>query len=404
MKKLNKAGIACLFTLSVLSACISRSERTLTGLETMLDSLEDQLAPDRRVELWNFSLSKTGKTINLEGEVASKATYDAVSSSVHELFPEVTILVKLLPEANPGRLVNALVNNSVSHLRRDPSSKSELVSQALLGTPVRILKEAEGKYLIQVPDGYLGWVNMNEVHPMEPDELEEYRAMQKMVYCSQYGFAYSEPDENSMPVADLVISCMLPVISEKGAFYQAIYPDGRLAWVKKEEVVPAVNVFHRQASKEEVVHIASAFHGIPYLWGGNSAKNLDCSGLVSNVYFMNGILMPRDADQQSRCGREISTAFNAAGLEKGDLLFFGRKATMEEKERVTHVAIYIGEGEFIHAAGYRDRVSINSMDSAQCNYIENYPEIFVRATRIIGEEPNGFQPIEGNSYYKEILK
>jgi hypothetical protein len=71
---------------------------------------------------------------------------------------------------------------------------------------------------------------------------------------------------------------------------------------------------------------------------------------------------------------------------------------------VSHVAIYIGEGEFIHAAGYRDRVGINSMDSTQAHYIDTYPEIFVRATRIIGEDNQGFQPVSGNPYYKEIIK
>ena len=65
-------------------------------------------------------------------------------------------------------LVNGLVNNSVIHLRREPSSKTELVTQALLGTPVRILKTEGGKSLIQIPDGYLGWVNESEVHSMAP--------------------------------------------------------------------------------------------------------------------------------------------------------------------------------------------------------------------------------------------
>ena len=159
------------------------------------------------------------------------------------------------------------------------------MSQALLGTPVRILKEENGKYFIQLPDGYLGWVNLNEVHYMEPDELSAYRNMQKIIFSSQYGFAFSEPDESSMPVADLVIACMLPAPGEKGAFYQVTYPDGRKAWVKKEEVVPAVNVFQMEPSGMGLVRTAMAFHGIPYLWGGTSAKNLDCSGLVANVLF-----------------------------------------------------------------------------------------------------------------------
>jgi len=65
--------------------------------------------------------------------------------------------------------------------------------------------------------------------------------------------------------------------------------------------------------------------------------------------------------------------------------------------------MYIGEGEYIHSAGYRERVSINSMDSTKNNFIERYPEIFVRAVRILGEEYNGFRPIAENAFYKEII-
>jgi SH3-like domain-containing protein len=404
MKNLFPSWIVALGVMLVLSACTSRTERTLSGVETLLDSLESRFAPDKRVELWNLSVSHADGTILLEGELASSEAYHAVATSMSERFPGVTNLVKLLPEEWSGRLVNGLVNNSVAHLRRDPSSKSELVSQALLGTPVRILKETDGKVLIQLPDGYLGWVNRSEVQRMEPEALEKYRNMQKIVFRSQYGFVYTEPREGSMPVADLVTGCMLPVIAEKEAYHEVEYPDGRRGWVKKSESVPAGNVFYNDPSGEGVIATAREFHGIPYLWGGASSKNLDCSGLIANVFFMNGIQMPRDADQQSHCGREITTEFNPAGLEEGDLLFFGRKATSEEKESVTHVAIYMEGGEFIHASGYRDRVSINSMDSTQVHFIDTYPEMFVRATRIIGEASNGFRPVMENAYYREIIE
>ncbi len=139
-------------------------DRELAALEVLLDSLEQQFAPDLRVELWAMSIKKTNRNLSLEGEVASKAAYDAISSALDENFPELAWQLRLLPEDDPDRLVNALVNNSVAHLRKKPSSKTELVSQALLGAPVRILKEAEGMYLVQVPDGYMGWLNVNEVH------------------------------------------------------------------------------------------------------------------------------------------------------------------------------------------------------------------------------------------------
>lgn len=403
MKKLSIRVLAILVVLLLISACTTRTGRTYQAVETLLDSLEQEFAPDRRIELWSLSLQITDKTLSLEGEVANKEAYDAIIAAVQQNYPEVKILVELLPEGDHGSIVNALVNNSVAHLRKAPSSKSELVSQALLGTPVRILKEADGMYFIQVPDGYMGWVNMNEVHYIEHEKLDVYRNIQKVIYVNQFGFAYSGPDEDSLPVADLVIGCILPVLSEKGAYIGTEYPDGRMAWVKKDEVAPAASIFNRDPLEEELVHTAMAFHGIPYLWGGASAKMLDCSGFVSNVFFMNGIQMPRDADQQALCGREISTVFEDEELERGDLLFFGRKATTDEKERVSHVAIYIGEGEFIHAAGFRDRVGINSMDSTQAHYIDSYPDIFVRASRIIGEESGGFLPLARNPFYKEII-
>ena len=135
-----------------------------------------------------------------------------------------------------------------------------------------------------------------------------------------------------------------------------------------------------------------------------SSKNIDCSGLICNVYFMNGIQLPRDSNMQSQIGREVTTEFVSDDLEPGDLLFFGRKATPNTKEHVTHVAMYIGNDEFIHSAGYRERVSINSMDSSQPNFIDSYPAIFVRAVRIIGEDPNGFRPIPENDFYNAIIR
>jgi hypothetical protein len=268
---------------------------------------------------------------------------------------------------------------------------------------VHILKTEGGKSLIQVPDGYIGWVNTEEVHAIDEEELAAYREAEKLIFTAQYGMAYSEPDVLSMPVTDLVIGNILSKVSEESGFTQVSYPDGRLGWVKSNELVPAEEIFYKTTLKENLVQTALRFHGIPYLWGGTSSKNIDCSGLVCNVYFMNGIQLPRDADMQALIGRELTTDFASDGLEAGDLLFFGRKASDGKEESVTHVAMYIGDGEYIHSSGHRERVSINSMDSTKESFIERYPEIFVRAVRIFGEEDDGSRPITENAFYKEII-
>ena len=56
-------------------------------------------------------------------------------------------------------------------------------------------------------------------------------------------------------------------------------------------------------SPETIVATAYRFFGVPYLWGGTSVKGMDCSGFTKTVYFLNGVLLPRDASQQVARGR-----------------------------------------------------------------------------------------------------
>ena len=385
------------------SACTSTASRTISELHVILDSLRVEYVPDDRIELWDITAEAEEGVVKLTGELSGKQGYEAVMEALEKHFPGVENRLVLLPEDGQDALVHALVNNSVIHLRREPSSTKELVTQSLLGTPVRLLKTEGGKSLIQVPDGYLGWVNTEEVKLVDQEELAAYREAEKLIFAAQYGMAYSEPDESSLPVSDLVIGNILCKVDEAAGYTRVKYPDGRLAWVWSTDLVPANEIFYKETLKDNLVQTALRYHGIPYLWGGTSSKTIDCSGLISNVFYMNGLQLPRDADLQALIGKELTTEFDSEGLEAGDLLFFGRKASGEKPERVTHVAMYMGEGEYIHSAGYQERVSINSMDSTKENYIESYPDIFVRAVRIIGEPFEGFQPIPENKFYKDSI-
>jgi len=389
--------------LSLTVACSSPTRRTLTGLNELLDAVHQNHVQDDRTELWDVSVHSDSGHFSLVGHLTQMEAYKALGKALEERFPGVENRIVLHHEDVDGGLVNALVNNSVIHLRKEPSSTKELVTQALLGTPVRILLAEGGKSLIQVPDGYIGWVNTKELSPVNEEQLAAYREAEKLFFTSQYGTAYTEPDPASMPVSDLVIGNLVSKAGEISGYTQIKYPDGRLAWARSSELVPAEEIFFKTPLQENLVHSALRFHGIPYLWGGTSSKTIDCSGLVCNIYFMNGLQLPRDADMQALIGRELTTSMVPDQLEPGDLLFFGRKASEGREENVTHVAMYIGNGEYIHSAGYRERVSINSMDSSQESFIERYPEIFVRAVRILGEEYDGFSPISDNAFYKEII-
>jgi len=100
------------------------------------------------------------------------------------------------------------------------------------------------------------------------------------------------------------------------------------------------------------------------------------------VFYLNGIQIARDASQQVHSGVEITTDSRLNNLKAGDLLFFGRAATPEKKERISHVGIYLGNGEFIHSSGDAG-VKIESLYSDAPNYVEHRQKSFIRAKRML---------------------
>jgi cell wall-associated NlpC family hydrolase len=108
--------------------------------------------------------------------------------------------------------------------------------------------------------------------------------------------------------------------------------------------------------RDGLVRTAKRYIGTPYRWGGESARTgFDCSGLTMTVYRLNGLNLPRSSRAQFDAGTPISRR----ALQKGDLVFFytGRKG------RVSHVGIYTGGGNFIHAPKRGKSIRISAMSS-----------------------------------------
>lgn len=114
---------------------------------------------------------------------------------------------------------------------------------------------------------------------------------------------------------------------------------------------------------------AKSYLGNNYVWGGENPNGFDCSGYTRYVYQKIGISLPRTAFEQSKVGRSISSVNQ---LEKGDLLFF-----LTDRRRgipITHVGIYLGDGNFIHAAGQKFGIITSSLNG-------KYGRLLVKATR-----------------------
>ena len=147
--------------------------------------------------------------------------------------------------------------------------------------------------------------------------------------------------------------------------------------------------------KISIVRSASTFIGLPYLWGGSSSKGFDCSGFSQTVYYLNGIILLRDASLQALHGINVDISQGYGQLKPGDLLFFGTKEN--SKLHVTHVAVYIGDSEYIHSSG---RVMINSLDSTRSNYSGYRKHFLLAAKRIIGADDDpGIGHIKSHPWY-----
>ncbi|SFL43082.1 SH3 domain-containing protein [Porphyromonadaceae bacterium KH3CP3RA] len=371
-----------------------------SDMDSVIKLLKEKYAPDSRVEVFNIVATQRKDTIVLKGETTSMPAYEELILQAGRMSDHMKDSIRLLPDKELGDTIWGIIYNSVGTLRAEPRYGSELVSQGLLGMPVKILEKRGGWCRIQTPDKYIGWIN-GSVKAMTLSELQQYLQQPKVIVTSVFAHSLQRPDSDFFPVSDLVVGNMLVVKGEKEGFYHVVYPDGREAYVRKSDAIETTDWLKSiDLTGESIVNTAYRFMGVPYLWGGTSSKGLDCSGFTRTVYFMHGIILPRDASQQVHCGKLIDSSGDFNNTLPGDLLFFGSKATDDSpKERVVHVGIYIGNNRFIHASDY---VHINSLDPADTLYDEFNANRYLRTKRIIGEVGTpGIEDIFENEFYKQ---
>lgn len=117
----------------------------------------------------------------------------------------------------------------------------------------------------------------------------------------------------------------------------------------------------------EVVERAEQYIGTPYRSGGTTTNGVDCSGLTFAVYRAVGVKLPRSSDEQVRIGEPVSRDH----LAPGDLIFFGSQSS------ISHVGIYAGDGEFIHASTRSRSVRFDRLDT------KYFHDRYVAARRVL---------------------
>ena len=284
---------------------------------------------------------------------------------------------------------------SVINMREDPNYAAELGTQALMGTPVKVHYHDNGYWVnIETPDGYKAWVNEMAIVPVDQARLDAWKASKRMVVTNYYTFFLDAPRPDAHHVSDGVWGDIVEYVGATGKYTEVALPDGKHAFVptadvtelrswvdSRKAVIPAdAPQSDVEKARQLILETARTFVGVPYLWAGTSIKGVDCSGFAKTVYFLNGYMLLRNASQQYKTGEPVDVSEGLGNLQPADLVFFGTEATDEKPVRITHVAIYMGDGKIIHSSQV---VRINSLVEGEPDYYSRKP---IRACRILGNQ------------------
>ena len=269
--------------------------------------------------------------------------------------------------ASAATLGAGTVTADALRLRSDPTAEGEILATASSGTNVVVLEEAED-----------GWykVNYNSVEGYMSGEYLDVAT--KAETDLGYGQVDTDGDTLNMRAGastSFDTLCAIPsgtVLELEGIYegwYKVTYA-GNTGYVSSEYIAittePAAAA--SSAPGEQLVALAKQYLGTPYVLGGNGPSSFDCSGFTKYIYAQFGYSLNRTATDQLQNGVSISRD----ELQPGDLVFFRYRTS----KPVSHVGIYIGGGEFIHASTNRYVVQIDQMNSG------HYDNVYVYARRV----------------------
>ena len=375
--------IASFCSILAILSCNNKSI-LVNNLEKINSNIEAEYAPDKSVVVYDIEFGIKEENIIISGETSSKIAYQNLLDSLKILNITFENDIRILPDSAVGSKSLGIARNSVINIRSKPKHSAELGTQGLLGMPLKILDKKGDFYRIQTPDNYISWVDKGGITRMTKEEFDSWHNHKRIIFTNTYGFVYADKTKNSEIISDITLGGILKYVSMDSQFYEVVYPDKRKGFLKREESMMYESWLHKlNPTSENIETIAKSMDGFPYLWGGTSSKGMDCSGFTKMVYLMNGFVIPRDASQQINAGKTVDENLDFSDLQKGDLLFFGKKASEGKKQRVTHVGIWLGnqKEEFIHASG---NVHLSSMNENQMNYDEFNKNRYLGSKRYLG--------------------
>lgn len=263
-----------------------------------------------------------------------------------------------------------VVNDSLVDVFSEPDIRSVRLSQALFNQLLPVVDEKDGWLLINMPDGYTGWIRSKFVEPDSQRADASYYKNRIMITSKKKNIESSV--KGGGIIKEVVMGTELFVVDNAEDAYKVSLPGNKTGWVTISGTIllPAKGRIPKTTASD-LLSTALKFSGTVYLSGGISSMGMDSPGLSYMSCRVNGLNIPKDSKRQFKeAGKSLGESDK---LTEGDLLFFSEN---EDHKDITGVGVYKGGDEFLHASKSSGSVKVDSLKD------DYYKRRFVGARRL----------------------
>lgn len=258
-----------------------------------------------------------------------------------------------------------IAKNGVVSIKNKPNIEAELADEILFGMAVKLLEEKENNwYYIETDYNYNGYIHEKDLYLCGEDGLEWNEEANHIIDWKIVD-VLKEPKYQSHSIKLLLKGSIIKLSGKENEdWIEIVLPNGEKGWIRKEfakERIRDGKKENEEVFRKRVVKTALSYLDTQYRWGGKSPLGIDCSGLCSISYLINGIIIYRDS--QIKEGYSVKK-IGRENMKPGDLIYYPG-----------HITMYIGEDKYIHSTGASGGVVINSFNPEDLNYREDLADI-----------------------------